>query len=407
MRILVSDHFFTLLGVEDRYLVLGGGKGSGKSEFAARKIFVRCQREGGHRVNILRKVSRTNRDSTLEVILRLLDEQEIEYLYDRTHLEIRFTAPNGQQNVLMFRGLDDRQKIKSIKGVTMVWLEEATEFTEADFLEIDLAFREPCPYYKQIILTFNPVESLAPWLKRRFFPDDPKDRDPRAYTDISTIEDNPSAAIREQYMIALDAIKDPVLKQIYRFGIWARPTGVIYNWPIVSAPPENPDEIFYGLDFGYSINPTALIRIYRKGNKFYLEQLIYEAHLVNQQIITRMRTFGIPRLAPIYADSAEPKSIQEISLGGFNVKPADKGPDSVLYGIQYCQEQDISVIAGSSELIKEAATYKWAENKDGDPIAEPVKYNDHGMDGVRYGIVTHMRKSPVVFGMINVDIMPK
>lgn len=407
MRIVLSDHFFPLLGVEDRYLVMGGGKGSGKSESAARKIFIRCEREGGHRVLILRKVSRTNRDSTIEVMLRLLDEQGVEYTFDRTHLEIRFTAPNGLQNVLMFRGLDDRQKIKSIKGITMVWCEEATEFTEADFLEIDLAFREPTPHYKQIILTFNPVESLAPWIKRRFFPDDPANRDPLAYTDISTIEDNPIEEMRRQYTAALDAIRDPVLKKIYRYGIWALPRGVIYNWPIVDRPPDNPDEIFYGLDYGYSINPTALLRIYRKAMKFYLEQLIYEPHLTNLQIIARMKTLGIAKYAPIYADSAEPKSNQEVSEGGFNIKPAEKGPDSVLYGIKYCQSQDISIIQGGAELIKEAATYKWAEDKNGDPIDEPVKFNDHGMDAARYGIVTHMRKAPLVFGMVTVDIMPK
>lgn len=407
MRIVVSDHFFPLFGVEHRYLVMGGGKGSGKSEFAARKIFYRCMKEGGHRVLILRKVSKTNRDSTIEVFRRLLNEQEIEYAFDRTHLEIRFNSVSGVSNTLLFRGLDDPEKIKSIKGITLEWLEEATEFTEKDFLEVDLAFREPSPYYKQIILTFNPVESLAPWIKKRFFPDDPANNDCRAYTDISTIDDNPISEMRSQYSEALNAITDPVMRSIYRFGIWARPAGVIYSWPVVDAPPHSFDEIFYGLDFGYSVNPTALIKIYRKARDFYLEELIYRTKLTNQDIIREMITMNISRTSYIFADSAEPKSIQEIRNGGFNVKPSDKGPDSVRSGISFLQACNIKIIAGSPFLIKEASTYKWKEGEDGVPINEPVKFNDHGMDAVRYGIFTHMRRAPAIITMMPHNIMPQ
>jgi len=129
VNLKLSLSFFPLLEDEHRYLVLAGGKGSGKSEFAARKLFVRCKNEGGHRFLVLRKVRKTAHQSTLEVFRRLLAEQEIEYTHDKTHQIISFPATNGQPNELLFDGLDEPEKIKSIKALTGVWIEEATEFT--------------------------------------------------------------------------------------------------------------------------------------------------------------------------------------------------------------------------------------------------------------------------------------
>ena len=391
-KIVLSDSFYPLLEDKHRYLVLCGGRGSGKSEFAARKIFFRCQAEGGHRFLILRKVRKTAKESVLEVVRRLLTEQGIEFEYNKTD---RIISWGG--NELLFDGLDEPEKIKSIKGLTGVWVEETTEFTEHDFLQVDLAFREPGPTYKQIILTFNPEEALARWLKRRFF----DNTDPDAYVHNSTVEDNPIAEIREEYRKQLDAIQDATLKDIYRYGMWGAPKGVIYSWDVVPEPGITSsgervgwDEIFYGGDFGYTVNPATLIRIYRKGNEFWLEEVFYKRGMTNQDIADEMKADkSIDPRAPSYWDSAEEKSIEEIHRAGINAKPADKGPGSVRAGIMYCKAQTIHIVAGSMNLIREASSYKWREDKHGDPLPEPEKFDDHGMDATRYGIVTHTQKS--------------
>jgi phage terminase large subunit len=406
VNLKLSASFYPLLKDEHRYLVLAGGKGSGKSEFAARKLFIRCIEEGGHRFLILRKVRKTAHQSTLEVFRRLLTDQEVEYTHDKTHQIIAFPAVNGKPNELLFDGLDEPEKIKSIKGLTGVWIEEATEFTERDFLEVDLALREPSDYYKQIILTFNPDESLAPWLKKRFFPDDPKDADPRALTHGSTIEDNPIDEMREEYLRDLEAIQDETTKAIYRFGLWAQPKGQIYHWTTVPAPPRKPDEIFYGLDFGYSVNPSALVRIYRKADEFYLEELIYQPKLVNRELGTLMRAQGVGTYDYVYADSAEPKSIQEICDMDLSVIPCEKGADSVMTGIDYLKAQKIFVIESSSNIIKELSTYKWKVDKNDQPLPEPVKFNDHALDAARYALFTHMKHSGAFIGVIPYDVRP-
>ena len=168
MRIRVSKSFQPLLDAEHRYLVMCGGAGSGKSEFAARKLFYRSVREGRHRWLVMRKVRKTLGDSVVRVVLSVLAENGVPHAYNKSDRTLSFAGPAGPNEVL-FAGLDDPEKIKSIKGVTSVWLEEATEFAKEDFLQIDLRLREPGPAYRQIMLTFNPVEAQARWLKDMFF----------------------------------------------------------------------------------------------------------------------------------------------------------------------------------------------------------------------------------------------
>jgi phage terminase large subunit len=385
-EIIISDWFFPLLEERSRYLVLCGGRGSGKSEFAARKIYYRCKKEGGHRFLILRKVRKTALQSVLEVMRRLLSETGTEYEYNKTHSIISFPGHNGKMNELLFDGLDEPEKIKSIKGITGEWVEEATEFTESEFLEVDLAFREPGPTYQQIILSFNPDEALAPWLKKRFF----DQKDLRAKTNISTVDDNPIAFMRDEYKRQLSLISDETRKKIYLYGIWAALKGSVYEWDVVPSPPAVVDEIFYGGDFGYSVNPAAVVKVYRRADEFWLEEILYEKGLTNQDIGTKLqadKAFDPKR--PTYWDSAEQKSIEELYRFGISSYPAVKGQGSVKIGIDYLKSKKIHILAGSINIIREAGRYQWREDKHGNPMPEPVKDEDHALDAVRYAIYTH------------------
>lgn len=390
----VSPRYEQLFDEKARYLVMCGGAGSGKSEFAARKLLYRSKKEGGHRFLILRKVRSRVRESVLEVCKRLLDESGERYDFNKTERIIAFPSLKGRRNEWLFDGLDDPDKIKSIKGVTGIWMEEATEFTKDDFLQLDLRLREPGPSYHQIMLTFNPDEAAGPWLKERFF--DHKDPDARVHE--STIEDNPITEIREAYRVRLDMLDDPTYSAIYRFGQWALAKGVIFNWGVIARPEGvftswadiiQPDEIFYGLDFGFSVDPAALVRVYRKADVFWLEELLYARNLTNQELASEMKGKGIDRTDEIYADSAEPKSIEEICRVGLNVKPCAKGPDSVRAGIDYLKNLKVHILEGSLNLIDERRRYKYKTDKAGNSLAVPAEINDHLMSAVRYGIYTH------------------
>jgi phage terminase large subunit len=386
LNLVVSDAFFPLLEERARYLVLCGGAGSGKSEFAARKLLYRCYREGGHRFLILRKVRSRVRESVLAVFLRVLQDNEIPYDYNKTE-RVVVVRPHGvKPSELLFDGLDDPEKIKSIKGITGIWLEEATEFTVDDFTQIDLRLRELSPGYHQIVLTFNPDEARAPWLKARFF----DNKDPDAFVSKTTVEDNPIQAVRDAYVKRLDALTDPTYRKIYRLGEWSLAKGIIFGWNVDDKPDgQFYEELFYGLDFGFSIDPAALVRVYRRADEFWLEELIYERNLTNPMLADRMKQSGVTRYDYVYADSAEPKSIEELCRASLTVKPCAKGPDSIRAGIDYLKNLKIHILTGSLNLIDEARTYKYKEDKAGNIMPVPEGFKDHLMSAVRYAIHTH------------------
>jgi hypothetical protein len=151
---------------------------------------------------------------------------------------------------------------------------------------------------------------------------------------------------------------------IYGLGEWAAAKGRIYNWDVREFPNMRFDETFYGLDFGYSVNPSAVVRVCRRGDEFWVQEIVYQDGLTNPELSEKMGEAGIGRYDEVYADSAEPKSIEEISRFGFNIKPAAKGPDSVRSGIGFLKSKVIHVVAGSEHIVKEAAKYNEVKIED-------------------------------------------
>ena len=176
--------FIPLFDDTSRYLVLKGGGGSGKSIFAGRKILERAVLEGGHRFLVCRKVGRTLRNSCFQQLLGMIGEHFPDVAFKANQTDMRITFPESGSEII-FSGLDDADKLKSIYNITGIWIEEASELLESDFNQLDIRLRGETDHYKQIILTFNPV-SVRHWLKTRFF-----DRAPEnATVHESTYKDN-------------------------------------------------------------------------------------------------------------------------------------------------------------------------------------------------------------------------
>jgi phage terminase large subunit len=342
--------------------------------------------EGGHRFLVLRKVRKTIQESCIKVIRQILADNNVVHDYNKSDRVITFINPSGRTNEILFDGLDDPEKIKSMKGITSTWVEELTEFTKTDFMQVDLILREETGHYQQIMGSFNPDEAQAPWIKAMFV----DEKHANSFVDVSTVEHNPIKEMREAYLERLNALDDPTYYKIYRLGEWALPSGHIFQWDVVPLPDIRFDEIIYGGDFGYSVDPAAFIKIYRKADEFWVEEIIYETGLTNQALAAKIK--ADPRVDPndlSYWDSAEPKSIQELCLEGINAIPALKGPDSVRAGIDYLKARKIHIVQGSINIIREQGTYRRKNDKFGNELLEPVAFNNHAMDGTRYGIYTH------------------
>jgi phage terminase large subunit len=364
-----------------------GGAGSGKSHFAAQKLLVRLVSETGpHRFVVARKVQRTIRASCFRLLNDYISKWgwAKHFNVNKSDLDITF-IPTGAQ--IMFLGMDDPEKLKSIERPTGFWLEEATEFAADDLEQVNLRLRGEMQNYKQIMLTFNPI-SENHWLKTRFFDVEQTDR---VTTMRTTYLDN--LFIDAEYRAELEDLRhrNPSWWTIYGEGLWGVMEGLIYKQPVMDPWPTGFNDTFYGLDFGYN-NPTSLIRADMKDGDPYLTEDLYETGLTNSDLIARLLQIVPNKNLPIYADAAEPGRIAEIYKAGFNVKPADKGQGSVHAGISFCQGLQIHSKPSNSNLNAEFGSYVWAKDKNGKALDEPVKFKDHAMDAMRYGLYTHIAK---------------
>ena len=384
---ITNDKFYPLFWNDSRFLVLYGGAGSGKSEFAALKMLVRILNEPGHRMLCIRKVAKTLRHSVFALLVEIIHRNEWGALFRVYRGELKIECVNGGE--ILFAGLDDPEKLKSITGVTSMWIEEATELAEDDLDQINLRMRGVTKYAKQIVLTFNPI-SAHHWIKKRFF-----DRiRPRVTVLHTTYKDN--RFLDAEYCEVLESLatQNPHFHKVYALGLWGMLKGLVYRpFDCLAKWPKTFEDEFYGLDFGFN-NPTALIGIGMADGVAHLTEKIYETQLTNPELIKRMREEGISETAHIYADSASPDRIEEIRLAGFwGIRAAEKGQGSVEAGINYCQSVKIRTKASNVNIAKESEMYCWRVDKNGNPMDEPVKFADHAMDAMRYALWSHLGKS--------------
>ena len=399
LRTRINKIYQPFLYERSRYLILYGGAGSGKSYFAAQKLILRMMGESPHTFVAVRKVGVTVRNSVFALLTGIISQWGLSHLFDTNKSDKTITyKPNG--NVIICTGLDDPEKIKSITGanglgVTGFWLEEPTELTLEDLTQIGLRLRGKLPNYKQIILSFNPISHLH-WLKARFFDNAPESGKVMRYPRTTIVHSNymDNEFIDDEYREELEALReiDESLYNVYCLGQWGVLKGVIYQpWPNGECP-GTPDEVIYGLDFGFN-NPTALVKIEIKDQACYLTELIYETKLTTEQLAERMKELEVGRNHCIYADAAEPDRIQQLCDAGFYVLPAAKGQGSVNAGIVFVKSKRIYTKPGNTNINKENGTYKWKVDKKTDQtLDEPLKFCDHSMDAIRYAIFTHLCK---------------
>lgn len=419
---MTNPSFYPLYTNESRFLVLMGGAGSGKSHFAAQKVILRCMTEPDLFYVVFRKVGTTIRDSVFSLLRSVASQLGVAELWHTNWNTHTLTyLPNGSQVRCM--GLDDPEKLKSIHGISSVWCEEGTELAKNDFEQINLRLRgNVTGRYKQIIITFNPI-SIHHWLKVRFWDKRPKN----AHIHRSTFIDN--RTLDAEYVDELKTLadRDPNLWRIYGEGDWGQPgnlvlTNFVYDaWPTRIFPPVNGggpvvatlgddlfpgDELFYGLDFGFT-NPTALIEVRMLDGVPYIRQRIYQTELTTPDLIAEMDRMEISMDAPIYADAAEPDRIVEMCEAGYNVYPADKGPGSLNAGIVLMKCYPLHTSPDNTDLNDEATNYSWAKRRDGTVLDYPADEYNHAIDALRYAIYTHLRVRAERNSVVVTDLVRK
>lgn len=389
MNLTATEIFEWNYNCNSEIVVNVGGARSSKSFSLAQLFIIKLLTESNKRFLVLRKTLPSMRISTYKLIIDLLSEYGI---YEPANHNKTGRTYVHRNNFLHFTGLDDPQKIKSTEW-NYVWMEEANEFSWEDFITLKTRMSAKSGDGKpnQMFLSLNPCDK-GNWVYQKVIKSK-SSKVKKLKSQIVVFESNylNNPFLSTDYVNSLLALKDEdeTYYKIYTLGQWAVPKNLIYNnWEITENFPENFDEVIYGLDFGFN-NPTALVKIgYYDGN-IYLKQTIYETKLTNEQLIGRMKELIDAKHDFIYADCAEPQRIEEIYRAGFNIHPAEK---SVRDGIDFLKRRKLYVHPESCDLIEELKKYKWKEDRDGKILDEPVKFMDHAMDALRYGIYSHSRK---------------
>jgi phage terminase large subunit len=397
IKIQANPGFRAVNQSRKRYIVEKGSAGSGKSVDAAQEYILRMMRDKGRNLVAMRKSDITNRDSTFAeltgAIYRMFgDKAGLYWAINMSPLKLTCRA-NGNQ--IIFRGMNDdkqREKLKSItfqRGkLTDVWLEEATEFTQADFEIIDDRLRGELPpgQFYQIRMTFNPVNKNH-WIKKVFF-DIP---DPNVLTHHSTYLGN--RFIDDAYKARMERRKlvDPEGYQIYGLGEWGEIGGLIlHNWEIkeVSQNLNDYDDIAIGQDFGFN-HANAILLLGIKDDDISILKEIYVFEKDTSEIIQLARDIDVPTKKQMWCDSAEPDRIKMWTKAGFRARGVDKGGSagSVKAQIDYLKQHRIFVHPHCVNTIKELQQWKWKKDeKSGEYLDDPVPFQDDAMAALRYGV---------------------
>lgn len=380
-----------------RYIVMKGSAGSGKSVDTAQNYILRLMQDKGRNLVAMRKSDISNRDSTFAELTGALyrmfgDKYDQYWKINKSPMSMTF-KPNGNQ--IIFRGMNDdrqREKLKSItfpKGkLTDVWLEEATEFTQADLEIIDDRLRGELPegQFYQIRMTFNPVNKNH-WIKKVFFdiPDD------NVLTHHSTYLGNRFIDDAYRQRMERRKIVDPEGYQIYGLGEWGEIGGLIlHNWEIgeCSKNPADYDDFAIGQDFGYN-HANAILPLGIKDDVICITQEIYVFEKDTSEIIELAKDADIPRNKQMWCDSAEPDRIKMWLKAGYRARGVDKGGSqgSVKAQIDYLKQHRIVVDPSCVNTIKELQQWKWKhDDKTGEYLDEPVPFQDDAMAALRYGV---------------------
>lgn len=387
----LNKKFYPLWFDQHRFLVIKGGAGSGKSVDAHRRALYKSVSKKGHNILITRKIAASNDLSTYPLLKSCISDWNLWPIFKENKSNKTITNTyNGNQ--IKFMGLDDVAKLKSItfeNGIlTDILVEEATEITETDFNQLNLRLRGKAAVQFQMDLLFNPI-SDSHWMKKRFF-DNPGPKRNKITIHESTYLDN--RFLDADYVEELQALKyeDRVYYDIYALGKWGMIGNLVFrNVEFATCPYsfEDFDHVYAGMDFGYNHYHSNQLIGMKDGNKYSFKEL-YVRHMTNDQIITENEKFDIlDKMQPCTADSAEPKSIKDWENAGYTIEGAKKGPDSVRQQISWLNRGKWIIDPEKCPgLTSEVSMFKWKEDKDGNPLDEPVKYKDDAIAACRYAI---------------------
>ena len=383
LTIDTSVTFDNILNSQQRVSHHIGGTRSGKTYAILQYLIVQALK-GKESITVVRQtiplLKRTVIKDFIDILKGLGIWKEADYnISDRI-----WYWNNGSQ--IQFISTDDADKLRGIKS-SILFIDEASEIDEESYFQLQIRTTS------KIILAYNPTISPYHWLRLM--------NDCDRY--ITTYKDNTYLPLETIKAIEELEFKNPKYWKIYGKGEYAPNDKAVFNFEVGEID-EEAEFVCYGMDFGFSQDPTAMVGIFKLGNTIFLQELMYERGLTTSDIVNRLKRISFNR-EEIYGDSSESRLIEEIYRSGFNIKPVKKGGDSIRFGISVMKNYNIVIHSKSVNLINEMYAYQYATDKNGYVTDTPEGGLDHLIDAARYGCMMRLSLKVANRGKYNITIM--
>ena len=370
LKIQTSKTFLDLLN-DDRIAILQGGTRSGKSYSAIQFFITKAIEEPGVLISIVRKSFPSLRISALRDFKSIMKGWGLWEDDNWYASENSYTFDNGSS--IEFLSVQDSERRKGTKR-EYLFIDEANELNYEDYFQLSIRTTQ------KIVLAYNPSFPTNHWIFQQVL------THPEAQRYITTFKDNPF--LDDTLVKEIERLEhtSPSYWKVYGLGLEGVVEGLIFdNVEVVDIIPEESELMGYGIDFGYSNDPTALVALWKTPEGILFDEIVYMKSLLSNQISNFIKAaYNQWGKKEVIADSSDPRLIEEIFRNGINIKPAVKGPNSILAGIDIMKQHKIFITKKSENIIDEFYSYTYKKDKNEEFINEPVDTNNHAIDACRY-----------------------
>jgi phage terminase large subunit len=380
----------TYRDIEDskKICILQGGTRSSKSYSALQWILVHSLMEPNIVVSVVRKSFPSMRVSIMRDWQTILKDLEIWDDNNWSATEHIYTFDNG--SMVEFMSIDSSEKRKG-SARDYLFIDECNELSREDYFQLFIRTR------KKTIIAYNPSFGTNHYIFNEI------QTHPESSLYVSTFLDNPF--LEKSIIDEIERLKyvNPEYYKIYGLGLPGNNVGTIFSAELVEVIPDEAEFVAFGMDFGFSIDPTTLIAVYKWRENLYFEELLYKKGLVTSEIVAELNQLDVER-NPIWGDSAEGRLIEEIYRAGYNIKPVRKGKDSIKMGIDIMHQHKLHILKSSVNIVREFSEYVWTVNKNGDFENIPVDYSNHAIDAIRYVCMEQLNQKKIQAGKYAISI---
>ncbi len=358
-----------ILALKKRIKIIQGGTSAGKTFGILPILIDKAAKTGGLEISVVAESIPHLRRGALRDFLKCMKwtNRFVDDRFNKSLLKYEFA--NG--SFIEFFSADDSKKLRGGRR-NILYINECNQISFESFLEMSIRTKD------EVFLDYNPTAEF--WVQTELEGQEDAEKIILTYKDNEALDVGIVDQIEKNIKKAETSNYWKSWVDVYVNGLMGKLEGIVFsNWKQIDTIPKEARLVGLGMDFGYTNDPTSIIEVWKHNDKRILNEIVYQTGLLNSDIANKL-----PKDVPVYADSAEPKSIADIQRYGITIKGVTKGRDSINYGIDVMQREEYLVTSNSTNLIKELRSYCWDTDKTGKRLNKPIDNYNHAIDAVRY-----------------------